>query len=296
MKIDAAADNAGLWYIWWRNNDGFNSGILLAYLSETPSVTPALADFTIEYSVNGSARQPLVINSFEPANGGQIGFRFAPFERTIEDQLITIYVTYRGVTKDFNVMLSGFDAPAALEYIEGFSSNGSFYAVFDKIPVPDPVFADFTAEYSINDSARQPLALIGYSYDTGSELASMGFTPFQRTGEEQNIRIYLTYKGVTRSFSYTLDALAPPAISKIKINLSALTSMAKGTNKDISVEITPAGADPGNIEWSSNNEKVAYVKDGKLYATETDGMAVITCTVTPPSGPVFTASIVVNVK
>jgi len=87
---------------------------------------------------------------------------------------------------------------------------------------------------------------------------------------------------------------AGPDITRITIDSAALTSMARGASKEINCIITPGDAVAASIVWTSSNESIAYVKDGRLVAAAI-GNAVITCVVTSIYGTTFEVVIMVRV-
>jgi len=87
----------------------------------------------------------------------------------------------------------------------------------------------------------------------------------------------------------------PVVLESITIDSQALTSMARNTSKEINCIITPGDAAVASIVWTSSNENIAYVKDGRLVVAAI-GNAVITCTVTSVYGTVIRAVIAVRVS
>ncbi len=234
-----------------------SNGTASATFNIAPSPAPVANDFTLEYSVNGSAKTTLPSTyRFENVTAA---FTFTPFAQTYDVQNVVIFVTYNGVTLNASFVVEALERPAALETVT--ASNGTATAELDKIPSAAPAASDFTVEYSINGSARAALAS---SYSFVGKTATFTFTPFVQTFEVQNVVVYVTYGGVTLNAEFTIEALERPAVLE---SVTATNGIVIAV-LDKAPSVAPAASD-FTVEYSINGSGYLPLTNDYSFAEKT---------------------------
>lgn len=84
--------------------------------------------------------------------------------------------------------------------------NGSASATLAFNPrLVTPVAGDFTMEYSVNNGGKKPLDA-NFSYNNTNSTANFTYQPFKTEADKNTYTIFITYKGVTKSESFAIDA------------------------------------------------------------------------------------------
>ncbi|WP_185150669.1 S8 family serine peptidase [Cytobacillus dafuensis] len=87
------------------------------------------------------------------------------------------------------------------------AKNGSVSATLAFNPrLVSPVAGDFKIEYSVNNGERKPIDTT-FSYDSTNSTAHLDFTPIPSQPYDQDITVYLDYKGAEKSYTFHTKAL-----------------------------------------------------------------------------------------
>lgn len=115
-----------------------------------------------------------------------------------------------------------------------------------------PTAGDFTVEYSANGGEKAPLAA-EFSYDSATATASLAFEQFAAPAD---YTVYVTYKGVTMSGAFAVEA---PVTTVVSVTTPTIVATLAA---NLSISAT-------DEELTSENSLVAYLKAGDdlLYPT-----------------------------
>ncbi|PGM56965.1 S8 family serine peptidase [Bacillus sp. AFS053548] len=182
----------------------------------------ANGDFVTQYS--GVAGRTAVASVLASASDGYTG---TYYPSTVQQGYYTY--TETGNSRSDGTTVKFTQSPA-LSSVS--AKNGSTSATLAYNPrLISPSASDFTTEYSVNNGDKKPLDAT-FNYDSTNSTATFTYQPFRTEADKNTYTIFTTYKGVTKSESFAIDAAKLASLTGDNGSLTASLDTAPfdGTN------------------------------------------------------------------